>query len=145
MDSQYTVPGRVAIGKEIYKVVIELKAKIGSFLLQANRISICADIWSKRGMMTSYLGVMAHFYCSKDHRRHNVTLAVHRMRLNHTGENIRELVESVLEEWEIPPSKISAILTDNGSNMISAFQPQAIEDEVIIRTSRVVMMLIYCR
>ena len=92
--------------------------------------------------MSSYLGVTAHFYCSKDHRRHNVTIAVHRMQLNHTGENIRELVESVLEEWEIPPSKISAILTDNGSNMISAFRPQAIKDEVIIRTSRVVMMLL---
>jgi len=49
------------------------------------------------------------------------------MPLNHTGENICELVESVLEEWEIPPPKISAILTDNGSNMISAFWPQARE------------------
>jgi len=121
MDSGYTVPGRGAIGKEIDKVVIELKAKIGSFLLKANKISMCADIWSKRGITSSYLGVTAHFYCSKDHRRHNVTLAVRRMPLNHTGENIYELVESVLEEWEIPPSKISAILTDNGSNMISAF------------------------
>ena len=121
MDSRYTVPGRVAIGKEIDKVVIELKAKISSFVLEANKISICADIWSKRDMTSSYLGVTGHFYSSKDHRRHNVTLAVRRMLLMHTGDNIRELVESILEEWEIPPSKISATLTDNGSNMIAAF------------------------
>ena len=49
MDSWYTVPGRVVIGKEIEKVVIESKAKIGSFSQEANKISICADIWSKKG------------------------------------------------------------------------------------------------
>ena len=32
MDRRYTVPGRAAIGNEIEKVVIELNAKIGSFL-----------------------------------------------------------------------------------------------------------------
>lgn len=45
------------------------------------------------------------------------------------GENIHELVQSILDEWEIPPSKVSAILTDNGSNMIAAFRPQIIESD----------------
>ena len=129
MDSRYIVPGRVAIGKELDKVVIELKAKISSFLLEANKISICVDIWSKRGMSSSYLGITAHFYSNKDHRRHSVTLAMRRMPQMHTGDNIREIVETVLEEWEIPSSKISATLTDNGSNMIAAFRPQIVEAE----------------
>ena len=129
MDSRYTVPGRAAIGKEIEKVVIELKANIGSFLQESKKISICADIWSKKGMTSSYLGVTGHFFSRKDHRRHSATLAVRRMPQQHTGENIRELVESILDEWEIPPSKISATLTDNGSNMIAAFRPQIIESD----------------
>ena len=49
----------------------------------------------------------------------------------HTGDNIRELVDQVLDEWEIPLSKVSAILTDNGSNILAAFCPQLSEvDEV---------------
>lgn len=108
--------------------MIELKAKIGSFLQEANKISICADnIWSKRGMTSSYLGITGQ--SSKDNRRHSVTLAVCHMPQQHTGDNIHELVKSVLDEWEIPPSKISATLTDNGSNMIAAFRPQVVDGD----------------
>jgi len=32
------------------------------------------------------------------------------------GEHVREVVDKVLMEWEIPTAKVSAILTDNGSN-----------------------------
>ena len=126
MDNRYEVPGRWFIGKEIDKVFIELKAKIGSYLQEANRISICADIWSKKGMSSSYLGITGHFYSQKDHLRHCVTLAV-RMPSPHTGENIRELVDIVLDKWEIPLCKVSATLTDNGSNMLAAFRPRVSE------------------
>lgn len=129
MDSRYIVQGRVAIRKELDKVVIELKAKISSFLLEVNKSRICVDIWSKRGMSSFYLGITAHFYSSKDHRRHSVTLAMRHMPQTHTGNNIHEIVKSVLDEWDIPSSKISATLTDNGSNMIAAFRPQILEAE----------------
>ena len=113
----------------IDKVVIELKAKIQSYLLQARKISICADIWSKKGMSSSYLGITTHFYSKKDHRRHSVTLAVRRIPSPHTGDNIRELVETVLDEWDIPQSKVYATLTDNGSNMLAAFRPCVLESD----------------
>lgn len=80
-------------------------------------------------MSSSYLGITAHFYSTKDHRRHSVTLAMRRMPQTHTSNNIHEIVESVLEEWDIPSSKISATITDNGSNMIAAFRPQILEPE----------------
>ena len=127
MDARFSMPGRSAISKEIDKVVIELKAKIGAYLLEARKISICADIWTKRGMSSSYLGITSHFYSKKDHRRHSVTLAVRRLPSPHTGDNIRELVDDVLDEWEIPHSKVSATLTDNGSNMLAAFRPRVFE------------------
>ena len=49
LDSCYTVPGKTLIAKEVQKFLIELKAKIGSFLAEANKVSICADVWSKKG------------------------------------------------------------------------------------------------
>ena len=48
-------------------------------------------------------------------------LAVRRMASPHSAERVLEAIEEVLTEWEIPHSKVSAILTDNGSNMVAAF------------------------
>ena len=83
---------------------------------------MCADIWSKKGLTSSYLGVTAHFYSKKDHKRHAVTLCVKRMPSPHTAEHVRQLVEEVLDEWKLPHDKISVILTDSGSNMVAAFR-----------------------
>lgn len=41
---------------------------------------------------------------------------------------IRSIVDEVLEEWEIHPSKVIASMTDNGSNMVSAFRVQIQEE-----------------
>ena len=51
-----SVPGRTALSKEFNCVLIELKAKITIHLESANKISICCDVWSKKGLTSSYLG-----------------------------------------------------------------------------------------
>ena len=76
LDCRYPVPGRAKISKEIDKIVTDLKGKIVSFLQSSRRVNICADIWSKKGMTASFMGVTAHFFTARDHRRHNITLAV---------------------------------------------------------------------
>ena len=102
----------------------ELKGKIASCLSDARKVNICTDLWTKKGMTLSYLGVTAHFFSQRDHRRHNVTIAVCRIPSPHIGEHIREIIDEVLAEWELPTNKIGAILTDNGSNMLKAFRIQ---------------------
>ena len=62
LDHQYQVPGRAAVKKELLKVMIELKAKASSYIQEANKVSICADIWLKKGLTSSYLGVTWHFF-----------------------------------------------------------------------------------
>jgi len=63
-------------------------------------------------------------FTHRDHRQHNVTIAVCRIPSPHTGEHIREIIDEVLAEWELPTNKIGAILTDNGSNMLKALCTQ---------------------
>ena len=86
MDPRYPVPGRTLIGKEIDKVLLEMKSNVQGFISQAQKISLCADIWTKKGMSSSYLGVTAHFFTQHDHRCHRVTLAVRRINHPHTTE-----------------------------------------------------------
>ena len=120
-DPRYHVPGRTAISKEIDIILSEVKDKIQDSFSSASKINLCADIWTKRGMSSSYLGVSAHFFSRKDHKRQVATLAIRRMPPEHTGDNIRALVEEILKEWDIPTAKIGVIMTDSGSNMLKAF------------------------
>ena len=129
LDPQYLVPGRASIHKELDKILIKLKAKMSVHVQSANAISLCCDIWSKKGLSSSYLGVTAHFFLRCDRRRHIVTLAVRRLTSSHTAATIRLTVEEILAEWDINPSILSAILTDNGSNMVAAFKAKFNEDD----------------
>ena len=123
MDCRYSVPGRAFISKELEAIYIELRAKITSFLQQANKVSICADIWSKKGMTSSYLGITGAFFSQKDNHRHCVvTLAVRQMPPSHRVISICYVFQEVLSEWEIPSNKVLAVVTDNGSNIVAAFK-----------------------
>ena len=124
LDPKYKVPGRKVLAQETEKVLIEIKAKASAFLQEAAKVSICADIWSKRGLTASFLGVTAHFFSRQNHKRHTLTMAVRRMPSPHTAANVRKLIEKILEEWNIPLSKVFVIVTDNGSNMVAAFKQQ---------------------
>ena len=122
LDSRYPMPSRTLIGKELDKVLATLKGNVAGFLSEARKVSLCADIWSKKGLSSSYLGVTAHFFSKKDHKRHIVTLCVRRMPSPHTAEHVRQVVEEVLDEWKLSHDKISVIITDSGSNMVAVFR-----------------------
>lgn len=52
-------------------------------------------------------------------------LSLHTVAHPHTGLK----VEETMKEWEIWPSKILMVITDNGANMIKAFRRYFIETE----------------
>ena len=102
--------------------MFDMKACVQRFLGDARKVSLCAEIWTKKGLKSSYLGITAHVFSRYDHRRHQVTLAVRQIVQHpHNAETIRE---DVLTEWGIPLSKVLNILTDNGNNMVKAFHEQ---------------------
>ena len=90
VKSRYPVPSRALISKESDKVLITLKQNIQAMMSQARKVALCADIWSKYGPTSSYLGVTAHFFSRKDHQKHVVTLCVKRMPSRHTAVHVRE-------------------------------------------------------
>ena len=121
MDKQYDIPGRKKLGKDIEIVYTKLKKNISLVLENAKRISLCSDIWSKQGMMGSFLGVTAHCFTFLDKKCHSITLAVRRFESPHTGRRIAALLQTIVDEWNMQ-HKIFRSLTDNGSNMIKAFR-----------------------
>ena len=129
------MPGRFKIAREL-DMLFDRKS-----LDSAERISLCADIWSKKGMTASFLGLTAHYYSRSKKAKCNITIAVRRFESPHTAERVSKLVDEIVCEWKIPYYKIFRILTDNGSNMIAAFKgdihmrsvdDQGLEDDLAI-------------
>uniref|UniRef100_A0A1X7UUK8 BED-type domain-containing protein n=1 Tax=Amphimedon queenslandica TaxID=400682 RepID=A0A1X7UUK8_AMPQE len=153
LDSRYEVPGRTKMGKDVSCVMSKLKEILFSLLEKARLKNICTDIWTKRGMTSSYLGVTVHFFSTKNHKRHNVTLAARHFPSPHTASQNADLVQEILVEYSKAAKVVAAILfggesylvsnatallmkytteqnsqgsyTDNGSNMVAAFKTQA--------------------
>ena len=65
---------------------------------------VTADIWTKREMSSSYLGVTAHFIAFE--KVHRATLAVRQIDGPHNAENISDTKKKVLLEWDIPAEKV---------------------------------------
>ena len=122
LDTRYQVPGRFKIAKELDMLYSNLKKDLRESLNSAERISLCADIWSKKGMTASFLGLTAHYYSRSKKDKCNITIAVYRFESPHTAERVSKLVDDIVSEWEIPCYKVFRILTDNGCNMIAAFK-----------------------
>ena len=64
-DPRYTPPSRTVISKEIEKVLIKMKAKIGCYLEHAKKVSLAADVWSKKSLLSSYLGIKGIFFLER--------------------------------------------------------------------------------
>ena len=120
MDPKYPIPSTASLGKAIDMLYLEMKAKIESCLLNTKSISLCTDVWTKKGMTSSYLGVTAHFFSSGDMQ--SATIAVKHMQGSITGFAIRSAIDEILSDWDIPINKVKAVVTDNGSNMVRAFK-----------------------
>ena len=74
------------MSKELDLLLQELKGKICSHLDEAGRMAITIDIWTKKGMSESFLGVTAHSFLKKSHKRFKATLAMRNFH-NHTQQS----------------------------------------------------------
>jgi hypothetical protein len=65
-----------------------------------------------------YIGLTIHFY-DNSFKLHNYTICIEHMPGSHTGENIREILVSFFEEWEIK-DLVKFIVSDNGKDISKA-------------------------
>ena len=126
-DPRFVIPHRKKLHLEIDQILHELRFKLSNNIQHGQKLSFCADIWSKPGMSASFLGVTCHYFNHQDNKRHQVTLAVRRFPSPHTADRLLEVFESVILDWKISHSKVYRVLTDNGSNIVAAFKRNVYE------------------
>ena len=78
-----------------------------------------ADVWS--GNRKSFFGNTVH-WIEQDLSRNSAVLACRRFKSPHAYKNIASLIEEINLQYEIGNKKITATITDNGSNFVKAFK-----------------------
>lgn len=119
VEPRYKMPSRNHFsGKVIPDLYSETRERVSKMLHEAEHVSLTTDMWSS-SMNDDYLGVTAHFI-DEDFTLNHVCLEVIPFpEVSHSATNIKDFLMKTLEEWDLS-EKISAIVTDNGRNMVLA-------------------------
>lgn len=110
----YTVPCRQTIANRLKGRYKALEAKAQNRLKNASNFGITGDIWTDLNQR-SYLGLTVHFV--EDFILRSMPLSLIPMKGSHTAENIGTELTRVLEEWQVPLSKVVSVTTDGAENM----------------------------
>jgi hypothetical protein len=97
-------------------------------LNNTNHLTLTVDGWSDR-RCRSFLGITCHFIDNKMMPQ-AILIDFLRFKSPHTGENIRQLTDEVLDRFDIK-EKIFKIVTDNASSMIKAYKFGLFIDEEV--------------
>ena len=116
----YSIPSRQSLTRKIDARWMKGKAEMKKLLQNVKYASNTTDMWSK-SKKESFLGVTMHFI-DDSFELVNVVVATKQAHEEHTGDNIVTWLETILEEYEISPYQIVAIVTDNGANIVNACQ-----------------------
>jgi len=114
----YNMPGRTFFTAKLETMQAELKDSLKATLASTKFVAVTSDIWTS-ATNESYVSVTVHYIdnswvlCSR-------VLAVMPIEDRHTGDNIVKWLLDVVAQYDMSPSKVSAIVHDNGSNMVAA-------------------------
>ena len=115
----YTLPFRTHFTKlmegKYEKSIYDLG---NSFKLSKSKIALTSDAWTSVAT-EAYLGITCHFI-NDDWELTNFCLTTMPLEGRHTGLNIATWIEQAMARFEIPASKIVAVVHDNASNVVLA-------------------------
>lgn len=120
LDARYDLPKRKYFSKKaIPRLFTNSQEEVRSELDKARIFSITADGWTSSVNLNPYISLTIHFI-DEDWVLRTRALETYYMPADHTGKNIAETLVEMLESWNINMKQISALTTDNGSNMVAA-------------------------
>ena len=81
---------------------------------------LTTDMWTSRHN-EAYTGIAIHFV-NATYQLKSYLLETLEFQEAHTGADIAEELQVILKDWRLPQDKISAITTDNGTNIVAALE-----------------------
>lgn len=78
--------------------------------------SLTTDIWTDTLNTKSYLGWTGHFI--DEGKLQSITFGVTELEERHNAEYLSTIFQNICSNWNITPEKVSAVVTDNGINIV---------------------------
>lgn len=122
LDPKYELPNRRQLSSNISDLYKLLKETILSELKEVQKVCVVLDIWTKKGLSESYLGVLIKYFEPMMAKRRMALIAVQKLDGRHTAQNIFDVLRRVLVNWNITENMVSYYITDNGSNIVKALK-----------------------
>ncbi|CAG7731674.1 unnamed protein product, partial [Allacma fusca] len=125
-DKKLRIPCRNTIASDVKTLQREFLESISAALKPVRRMTICSDIWTKKGQTSSYLWVMVVFYHPTLQKKMQLLLGVQKFEtVKHTSADIIREMRAVIDKFDIQPRQIWRAMTDGGANMISSHRMDA--------------------
>ena len=118
----YRVPSRTFFSKsEIPKLYNQVRADVENRLAHGTWFGATTDIWtSENGAGQPYISFTIQ-YLDPDWKLEAHYLETQFFPDNHSAQNIRDILENMLDEWNIRKENLVSVTTDNATNMVKAF------------------------
>ncbi|KAL4083743.1 hypothetical protein QTP88_029059 [Uroleucon formosanum] len=118
LNPSYKLPSRKTVTEfRIPNLYIETRNSIGKIINRANYLSITTDCWTLSSNKP-FIAMTCHF--NTNFKLDVACLGCIELSEDHTGENISDVLQMFILDYEIPDWKICPITTDHGSNMLKA-------------------------
>lgn len=114
----YHLPSRKHFTKLMEEKYEDVVQHVKDSLKTCSKLALTTDAWTSVAT-EAYLGITCHFLTS-DWELKSYCLTTKPLTERHTGQNIATWIEETVENFEISPQKIIAIVHDNGSNVVLA-------------------------
>lgn len=114
----YKVPSRLTLKKMVENKYDVIQNHFKDCIQNIDSLTLTTDVWTDTMQTRSFLGVTILF--SDGDEMESVTLGVYDLTESHTAEYISSILLKTCEEWNICKSKIHAVVTDAGANIVKA-------------------------
>ena len=117
----FNLPHRLSFASTLIpEVVKKCKAEIERVLKNARAVTLVADIWTSV-QIADFMGLCATTL-SKGVERKTFVIGLKRMSGPHNAENIKDTIESIVNEYNFNKNKIVAVVCDEGSAFVRLFK-----------------------
>ena len=122
LNPDFRVPCRQQISKLIKHESNLLHTKISNIVGSQNNVAVILDLWSKQTL--GYFAIVLHFI-DEDFQKNFCLLNLDYMAPPHSSKVVLDATNNTLIKWGfsgVTDHRIAGFVTDNGSNMIKAFE-----------------------
>ena len=120
------LPDRKSLSSYLEKAFESMIKKVKEALDGVDHVSTTADVWTAHHR--SYLGMTAHWIDQKSLKRQKAAIACVRVIGHHTYDVLAAGIEEIHRKYRLS-GKVTATVTDNGSNFVKAFATFARESD----------------